>query len=106
MRRTIVIIALLSTGQTACSFIEDKNPVNKEKIQQQNEAVKMIANDEKIIEMLKKSGEIPENASQEIITKALQKYLKDKSRGSLKDEKEKTNYINGLKKKIKNNNKN
>jgi bacillopeptidase F (M6 metalloprotease family) len=102
----VIKISLFIIGITACSNNEDSNIKKPENINSQSEAVKMIANDEKIIEMLKKSGEIPENASQEEISGALQKYLKDRAPGSLKDEKAKQNYINELKKKIQNNNKN
>jgi bacillopeptidase F (M6 metalloprotease family) len=67
----------------------------------------MMANDEKIIEMLKKKGEIPENATPEEINKALQNYLKKKAPepGSLQDEKAKKKYINHLKEQIQKNGK-
>ncbi|MFE1243210.1 hypothetical protein ACFW35_03675 [Fictibacillus sp. NPDC058756] len=104
---TLLVAVLLTVAITACSNTKDsksEQPVDKEPT---NEAVNMIANDEKIIEMLKKKGEIPEDASQEEITKALQKYLKNKAPGpgTLKDEKEKQNYINKLKEEIQKNNK-
>jgi bacillopeptidase F (M6 metalloprotease family) len=95
-----ILILVFSLGLTACSLNEDTKQNNKIEENLDTEAVKMIANDEKIIEMLKKKGEIPEDATQEEITKALQKYLKDKSPGSLKDVKEKHNYMNELKEKI------
>ncbi|TMU83969.1 hypothetical protein FGG79_17645 [Bacillus sp. BHET2] len=60
----------------------------------------VIANDEKIIEMLKKTGVISEDASQEEIEKALQKYLQDKNSHQLTNEKEKKKYIDEIKKKI------
>jgi immune inhibitor A len=45
-----------------------------------------IANDERLIEMLKKQGEIPKNATQAQADKALQEYLKGKNKvGSAKD---------------------
>ncbi|MGM0866863.1 MAG: hypothetical protein ACQEWF_19520 [Bacillota bacterium] len=60
----------------------------------------VLANDEKIIEMLKKTGVISEDASPEEIEKALQKYLKDKNSNQLINEKEKKKYIEEIKKKI------
>ncbi|QHE63494.1 hypothetical protein FHE72_22740 [Rossellomorea vietnamensis] len=60
----------------------------------------VLANDEKIIEMLKKTGVIAEDASHEEIEKALQKYLQDKNNDQLTNEKEKKKYIDEIKKKI------
>lgn len=60
----------------------------------------VLANDEKIIEMLKKTGVIAEDASHEEIEKALQKYLQDKNGDQLTNEKEKEKYIDEIKKKI------
>jgi bacillopeptidase F (M6 metalloprotease family) len=60
----------------------------------------VLANDEKIIEMLKKTGVISEDASPGEIEKALQKYLKDKNSNQLINEKEKKKYIEEIKKKI------
>ncbi|MGM0853777.1 MAG: hypothetical protein ACQEWI_14415 [Bacillota bacterium] len=60
----------------------------------------VLANDDKIIEMLKKTGVISEDASPEEIEKALQKYLKDKNSNQLINEKEKKKYIEEMKKKI------
>ncbi|MCR8849954.1 hypothetical protein NQ095_16160 [Rossellomorea sp. SC111] len=60
----------------------------------------VLANDEKIIEMLKKTGVISEDASHEEIEKALQKYLQDKNSDQLTNEKEKKKYIDEIKKKI------
>jgi bacillopeptidase F (M6 metalloprotease family) len=104
---TIIVAVLLTVAFTACSNKEDSKSEQPGDKNPTTEAVNMIANDEKIIEMLKKKGEIPEDASQEEITKALQKYLKNKEPGpgSLKDEKEKQNYINKLKEEIQKNNK-
>lgn len=62
--------------------------------------IDVIANDEKIIEMLKKTGVISENASHQEIEKALQKYLQDKNSDQLTNEKEKKKYIDEIKKKI------
>lgn len=104
----MILVVLFSIALTACSDSEKSKSDKPDDNNPQTEAVNMIANDEKIIEMLKKKGEIPEDASQEEITKALQKYLKNKAPGpgSLKDEKEKQNYINKLKEEIQKNNKN
>ncbi|KPL58181.1 hypothetical protein AM506_17840 [Rossellomorea vietnamensis] len=70
---------------------ETDQPANK---------VDVLANDEKIIEMLKKTGVISEDASHEEIEKALQKYLQDKNSDQLTNEKEKKKYIDEIKKKI------
>jgi bacillopeptidase F (M6 metalloprotease family) len=105
-RLRIIIVLLFTFAFTACSnteYTRDEKPKNKNT---QTEAINMIANDEKIIEMLKKTGAIPKDASQEEISKALQKYLKHKAPGSLKNEKEKLNYINKLKEEIQKNSKN
>jgi bacillopeptidase F (M6 metalloprotease family) len=67
---------------------------------EQNEVTTMIANDEKIIQMLKEKGEIPEDATTEEINNALQKYLQQKNPGSLESEKAKKKYIEELKQKI------
>ncbi|MED1862240.1 hypothetical protein P4V41_02025 [Fictibacillus nanhaiensis] len=67
---------------------------------EQNEVTAMIANDERIIQMLKDKGEIPEDATTEEINNALQKYLQQKKPGNLEDEKAKKKYIEELKQKI------
>jgi bacillopeptidase F (M6 metalloprotease family) len=105
-RLTLLVVVLFLVAFTACSNTEGSKSEQPNDKKPTTEAVNMIANDEKIIEMLKKNGEIPEDASQEEITKALQKYLKNKAPGpgSLKDEKEKQNYINKLKEEIQKNN--
>lgn len=79
---------------------KDKEGASSSDSEVNNEVRTMIANDEKIIEMLKKKGEIPEDATSEEINNALQKYLQDKNPGNLQDEKEKKKYINDLKEKI------
>jgi bacillopeptidase F (M6 metalloprotease family) len=103
----MIIVVLFLIAFTACSKTEDSKSEPSNDKNPATEAVNMIANDEKIIEMLKKKGEIPEDASQDEIAEALQKYLKDKTPGpgSLKDEKEKQNYINKLKEEIQKSNK-
>ncbi|WP_130293985.1 hypothetical protein [Fictibacillus sp. BK138] len=102
---TLLVVVLFTVAFTACSNTEDSKSEQPGEKNPTTEAVNMIANDEKIIEMLKKKGEIPEDASQEEIEKALQKYLKGKASGpgSLKDEKEKQKYINKLKEDIQKN---
>ncbi|CAN7157274.1 hypothetical protein [Rossellomorea sp. LjRoot5] len=70
---------------------ETEQPANK---------MDVLANDEKIIEMLKKTGVIAEDATHEEIEKALQKYLQDKNSDQLMNEKEKKKYIDEIKKKI------
>ncbi|PFA68124.1 hypothetical protein CN378_08425 [Bacillus sp. AFS015802] len=62
--------------------------------------IDVLANDEKIIEMLKKKGVISEDATHEEIEKALQKYLQNKNNDQLTNEKEKQKYIDEIKKKI------
>lgn len=105
--RVFLLLSLTST-LIGCSSQTDQ----KKSVQQTNEAVHssdsevnnevstMIANDEKIIEILKKKGEIPENATAEEINQALKKYLQNKNSGNLQNEKEKKKYINELKEKI------
>ncbi|BCB06001.1 hypothetical protein KH172YL63_41340 [Bacillus sp. KH172YL63] len=84
----------------------DEQPENdaQKQSEAEGEAVEtnmdVLANDEKIIEMLKKNGVISEDASPEEIQKALQKYLQDKAGPQLTDEKEKKKYIEEIKKKI------
>ncbi len=65
-----------------------------------SEEVNVLANDEKIIEMLKKSGVIEEDASPEEINQALEKYLKRKAEDNRLKEKSSEKYIEELKKQI------
>ena len=65
-----------------------------------SEEVNVLANDEKIIEMLKKSGVIAEDASPEEINQALEKYLKGKAEDNRLKEKSSEKYIEDLKKQI------
>ncbi|MBD7962930.1 hypothetical protein [Fictibacillus norfolkensis] len=78
----------------------DPKDSSDSKSAEQNEVTAMIANDERIIQMLKDKGEIPENATTEEINNALQKYLQQKKPGNLEDEKAKKKYIEELKQKI------
>lgn len=83
---------------------QDSTEVNSDvpagETDQQANKIDVLANDEKIIEMLKKTGVISEDASHEEIEKALQKYLQDKNSDQLNNEKEKKKYIEEIKKKI------
>ncbi|MBN3554387.1 hypothetical protein JYA63_08935 [Fictibacillus nanhaiensis] len=83
--------------EKAESDTKDTSNLNTAK---ENEVTTMIANDEKIIQMLKEKGEIPEDATTEEINKALQKYLQQKNPSNLGDEKAKKKYIEELKQKI------
>ncbi|MFC0236279.1 hypothetical protein [Fictibacillus phosphorivorans] len=78
----------------------DPKDSSDSKSAEQNEVTSMIANDERIIQMLKDKGEIPENATTEEINNALQKYLQQKNPGNLEDEKAKKKYIEELKQSI------
>ena len=62
--------------------------------------VNVLANDEKIIEMLKSSGKIAEDASPEEIQQALKEYLKGKAEDNKGKEKSSKKYIEELKKQI------
>ena len=62
--------------------------------------VNVLANDEKIIEMLKSSGKIAEDASPEEIQQALENYLKGKAEDNRLKEKSSEKYIEDLKKQI------
>ncbi|WP_347551188.1 hypothetical protein ABFG93_05090 [Pseudalkalibacillus hwajinpoensis] len=63
--------------------------------------IEMLANDEKIIEMLKSSGVIGEDASQEEIKQALEEYLKGKAEDNQVKDKSNKQYIKKLKEDIK-----
>ncbi|MFK3959846.1 hypothetical protein [Guptibacillus hwajinpoensis] len=65
-----------------------------------SQQVRMIANDEKIIEMLKSTGVIKEDATPDEIQKALEEYLKKKAKGIDQDAKSSEKYIEDLKKQI------
>ncbi|MFG6495588.1 hypothetical protein P8610_09540 [Fictibacillus sp. UD] len=110
--RVFLLISLSCIVASCSSQTEQKNSVQQNEKEDKEEAVHssdsevnnevstMIANDEKIIEMLKEKGEIPENATAEEINQALKKYLQNKNPGNLQNEKEKKKYINDLKEKI------
>jgi bacillopeptidase F (M6 metalloprotease family) len=101
-----LLVSLLLSG---CAVDEGKNDqdstevnsdVPEDETDQPANKIDVLANDEKIIEMLKKTGVISEDASHEEIEKALQKYLQDKNSDQLTNEKEKKKYIDEIKKKI------
>jgi bacillopeptidase F (M6 metalloprotease family) len=101
-----LLVGLLLSG---CAVDEGKNnqdstevnsDVPEDETDQPANKIDVLANDEKIIEMLKKTGVISEDASHEEIEKALQKYLQDKNSDQLTNEKEKKKYIDEIKKKI------
>lgn len=109
--RSFLLISISSILVSCSSQTEPKNSVTESSKKEEeaahssdsevnNEVSTMIANDEKIIDMLKKKGEIPEDATPEEINQALQKYLQNKNPGNLQNEKEKKKYINDLKEKI------
>lgn len=114
---SVCIVLFLMTVFTSCSSLSNKEEEdvqhnkkdaqheNAHSSEQSNEVSTMIANDEKIIEMLKEKGEIPEDATQEEISQALQKYLQNKNPVNLQDEKAKNKYLKEIKEKIQNENK-
>ena len=107
----ILFILLLAALLSGCGSMEEKgsnsSSQNSEETSGEAEAetgfsaqVEMIANDEKIIEMLKASGEIPENASAIEIQEALEEYLKKKAINVEVDQKSSEKYIEDIKKQI------
>jgi bacillopeptidase F (M6 metalloprotease family) len=107
----ILFILLVAALLTGCGSMEEKgsnsSSQNSEQTSGEAEAesdfstqIEMIANDEKIIEMLKDSGEIPDNASTTEIQKALEDYLKKKAINAEVDQKSSEKYIEDLKKQI------
>ncbi|MYL64497.1 hypothetical protein GLW07_14155 [Bacillus hwajinpoensis] len=110
-REKILFVLLVAALLTGCGSMEEKgsnsSSQNSEQTSREAEAesdfsaqIKMIANDEKIIEMLKDSGEIPDNASGTEIHEALEDYLKKKTKNAEINEKSSEKYIEGLKKQI------
>lgn len=65
-----------------------------------SQEARMMANDEKLIEMLKSTGVIKENATPGEIQKALVEYLKEKAEGVDQGAKSSEKYIEDLKKQI------
>lgn len=110
-RENILFILLFAALLTGCGSMEEKgansSSQNSEQTSGEAEAesdfsaqIEMIANDEKIIQMLKDSGEIPENASATEIQEALEDYLKKKAINAEVDQKSSEKYIEDLKKQI------
>ncbi|WP_394173078.1 hypothetical protein [Guptibacillus hwajinpoensis] len=103
-----VLLSILLMGMMGCAGNEEQQP-NASSIsnatkdgtveeEMRSDQVKMIANDEKIIEMLKSSGAIKENATSEEIEEAVNNYLRKKAEQNKMNEKSKT--IEELKKEI------
>ncbi|WP_283152529.1 hypothetical protein [Guptibacillus hwajinpoensis] len=65
-----------------------------------SQEARMMANDEKLIEMLKSTGVIKEDATPSEIQKALEEYLKEKAEGIDQGAKSSEKYIEDLKKQI------
>ncbi|MGG1684374.1 hypothetical protein [Pseudalkalibacillus sp. NRS-1564] len=65
-----------------------------------SQEARMMANDEKLIEMLMSTGVIKENATPSEIQKALEEYLKEKAEGIDQGAKPSEKYIEDLKKQI------
>ncbi|MDO6654361.1 hypothetical protein [Anaerobacillus sp. 1_MG-2023] len=65
-----------------------------------SQEARMIANDEKLIEMLKSTGVIKEGATPAEIQNALEEYLKEKAEGIDQGSKSSEKYIEDLKKQI------
>ena len=100
----ILLVTLLLGGCGNAVEKVDSSTKNREQETTEedlNRQVEMMANDEKIIEMLKDSGEIPENASPIEIQEALEDYLKKKAEDVKANEKSSEKYIDELKKQIK-----
>ncbi|QHA91295.1 hypothetical protein [Bacillus sp. N1-1] len=107
----ILFILLVTALLTGCGSMEENesnsSSQNSEQTSVETDAetdlsaqIEMIANDEKIIEMLKESGEIPENASAAEIQEVLEEYLKKKAKSTEVDDKSSEKYIEDLKKQI------
>ena len=112
--QTMLFILLITAFLSGCGNVEEKgsnsasqNSDNhtSEEMSEETDAendfpaqVEMIANDEKIIEMLKESGEIPKDASGTEIQEALEEYLKKKAKSA--DDQSSEKYIEDLKKQI------
>lgn len=84
---------------------EEMEPSNQKMDQETSETdlsrqAEIMANDEKIIEMLKDAGEIPEDASSTEIQDALENYLQKKAQSVKEDAKSSQKYIDDLKKQI------
>ncbi len=106
----ILFVSILLIGIMGCVANEEQQPnassvSNAEKDgtveeEMRSDQVKMIANDEKIIEMLKSSGAIKENATSEEIDEAVNNYLQKKAKQNKINEKSDKKTIEELKKEI------
>ncbi|MCA0172592.1 hypothetical protein [Bacillus sp. RAR_GA_16] len=98
----LLVILLLSGCGNAIEKVDSSTENREQKTSEVdfNRQVEMMANDEKIIEMLKESGEIPKDASPTEIQKALEDYLKEKSNDVKANQKSSEKYIEELKKQI------
>lgn len=78
------------------------NAENDEKVEEEvrSDQVKMMANDEKMIEMLKSSGVIGENATPQEIEEAVDNYLQKIAEQNKMNEKSEKKKIDELKKEI------
>ncbi|WP_273834352.1 hypothetical protein [Guptibacillus sedimenti] len=110
-REKILFVLLVAALLAGCGSLEEKgansSSQNSEQTSVETDAetplsaqIDMIANDEKIIEMLKESGEIPENASAAEIQEVLEEYLKKKAKSAEINDKSSEKYIEDLKKEI------
>ena len=94
--RLLMLGILLGAGSYGCENRQPIEPPQEDPVENMEEEVleneesstnlprensrkSMIANDEKIIEMLKASGELKDNATAAEIEKALQDYLRSKT---------------------------
>lgn len=100
----VLLASIILMGMVGCAASEEQQS-NAEKdgtIEEEvrSDQVKMIANDEKIIEMLKSSGAIKENATPEEIEEAVNNYLQKKVEQNKMTEKSDKKTIEQLKKEI------
>ncbi|MCP3032276.1 hypothetical protein LF817_13090 [Halobacillus sp. A1] len=83
---------------------EENDEITNEEADEEGTAepkhVDMMANDERIISMLKESGFISEDATPEEIEQALNEYVKEKAEGHDFNEKDSKAYLEELKKEI------
>ena len=102
----LLFILFLSMCLSGCGNSEEKGEPTNQNVEQKtsetdlSRQAEMMANDEKIIEMLKETGEIPEDASPTEIQNALENYLQKKAKNVKENEKSSQKYIEDLKKEI------
>ncbi|MBN8210536.1 hypothetical protein JI666_17405 [Bacillus sp. NTK071] len=109
---SVLLISILLVGTIGCTAkgeqqsnaaTEPNASVEKDGTEEeaaQADQIEMIANDEKIIEMLKSSGVIKENATAEEIKEAVKDYLQKKAEQNKMREKSDKKNIEELKKEI------